>query len=51
MGFWAALKERRKIKQNEKRHMKEHKYDLTFSKNLKKLSKNIRNWMPIFLPN
>jgi fused signal recognition particle receptor len=42
MGFWAALKERRKIKQNEKRHMKEHKYDLTFSKNLKKLSKKYK---------
>jgi fused signal recognition particle receptor len=42
MGFWSSLRERVKNKRAEKKHMKEHKYDLTFSKNLKKLSKKYK---------
>lgn len=42
MGFWSALKERRKIKKIEKKHKKEHKNTLTFSKDIKKLSKKYK---------
>lgn len=42
MGFWSNLKEKRKIKQAEKKHIKEHKSSLTFSKDIKKLSKKYK---------
>lgn len=42
MGFWANLKEKRKIKKQEKQHFKNHKTALTFSKDIKKLSKKYK---------
>jgi len=42
MGFWANLKEKRKIKKQEKQHFKSHKTSLTFSKDIKKLSKKYK---------
>ncbi|QGS52210.1 signal recognition particle-docking protein FtsY [Spiroplasma tabanidicola] len=43
MGFWANLKERRKIKKTQKKHLKEHKNTLTFSSDIKKLSKKYKS--------
>ncbi|AHI53166.1 signal recognition particle-docking protein FtsY [Spiroplasma culicicola] len=42
MGFWSNLKERRNIKKQEKIHKKEHKSTLTFSSDIKKLSKKYK---------
>ncbi|ATX70691.1 signal recognition particle-docking protein FtsY [Spiroplasma clarkii] len=42
MGFWANLKAKRETKKEIKKHVKEHKTTLTFSKDIKKLSKNYK---------
>ncbi|ASP27970.1 signal recognition particle-docking protein FtsY [Spiroplasma corruscae] len=42
MGFWSSLKERRIIKKQEKKHKKEHKNTLTFSSDIKKLTKKYK---------
>ncbi|QBQ07998.1 signal recognition particle-docking protein FtsY [Spiroplasma gladiatoris] len=43
MGFWSNLKERRQVKKTQKKHIKEHKNTLTFSNDIKKLSKKYKN--------
>ncbi|AOG60705.1 signal recognition particle-docking protein FtsY [Spiroplasma helicoides] len=43
MGFWSNLKKRREDKKRIKQHKKEHKTTLTFSKDIKKLSKKYKN--------
>ncbi|AKU79444.1 signal recognition particle-docking protein FtsY [Spiroplasma turonicum] len=42
MGFWSILKERRQLKKQEKKHKKEHKNTLTFSSDIKKLTKKYK---------
>ncbi|WP_339033835.1 signal recognition particle-docking protein FtsY [Spiroplasma endosymbiont of Cantharis rufa] len=42
MGFWSNLKERHEIKKQQKKHKKEHKKTLTFSTDIKKLSKHYK---------
>ncbi|AKX33869.1 signal recognition particle-docking protein FtsY [Spiroplasma litorale] len=42
MGFWSNLKERRSLKKQEKKHKKEHKNTLTFSTDIKKLTKKYK---------
>ncbi|AUB31926.1 signal recognition particle-docking protein FtsY [Spiroplasma floricola] len=42
MGFWSNLKQRRETKKQIKKHKKDHKNTLTFSSDIKKLSKNYK---------
>ncbi|QHX36901.1 signal recognition particle-docking protein FtsY [Spiroplasma sp. BIUS-1] len=42
MGFWNNLKQRREVKKIQKKHKKDHKNTLTFSNDIKKLSKNYK---------